>query len=155
TLNALLDAEAEALCNARRYERSPDRTDYRAGSYRRPLHTKAGAVELKVPKLRRATFESHVIERYRQVSTITRPDGQGGARRVVAAGRWQRRDGQGAGGRHGGLRGLRAAQGQPAEAAAGGRDAGRPHRGPAEVDALQPRAGARDAADRPGRQPGR
>lgn len=66
TLNALLDAEADALCNAQRYERSPDRTDYRAGSYTRQLHTQAGAVELKVPKLRRATFESQVIERYRR-----------------------------------------------------------------------------------------
>jgi transposase-like protein len=32
TLNGLLDAEADALCGAQRYERSPDRTDYRAGS---------------------------------------------------------------------------------------------------------------------------
>lgn len=66
TLNELLDAEADALCGAQKYERSPDRTDYRAGSYRRRLHTKAGEVELKVPKLRRATFESQVIERYRR-----------------------------------------------------------------------------------------
>jgi transposase-like protein len=66
TLNALLDAEADALCGAQRYQRSPDRTDYRAGSYTRKLHTKAGEVELKVPKLRRATFESQVIERYRR-----------------------------------------------------------------------------------------
>ena len=33
TLNGLLDAEADALCGAQRYERSPDRTDYGAGSY--------------------------------------------------------------------------------------------------------------------------
>jgi transposase-like protein len=66
TLNELLDAEADALCGAKRYERSPDRVDYRAGSYRRVFHTKAGEVELKVPKLRRATFESQVIERYRR-----------------------------------------------------------------------------------------
>src|SRR5262249_11699861 len=46
TLNALLDAEADQLCGARRYERSPDRTDYRAGAYTRKLHTKAGEVEL-------------------------------------------------------------------------------------------------------------
>ena len=42
TLNSLLDAEAEALCGAQRYERTPERTDYRAGSYDRKLHTKAG-----------------------------------------------------------------------------------------------------------------
>jgi putative transposase len=66
TLNAMLDAEADALCGAKRYQRSPDRTDFRAGTYRRTLHTKAGEVELKMPKLRKATFESQVIERYRR-----------------------------------------------------------------------------------------
>jgi transposase-like protein len=42
TLNALLDAEADALCGAKRYERSADRVDTRAGHYTRQLHTKAG-----------------------------------------------------------------------------------------------------------------
>ena len=69
TLNALLDAEADALCGAKKYERSPDRTDYRAGAYPRQFHTKAGEVTLKVPKLRRATFESQVIDRYRRRET--------------------------------------------------------------------------------------
>lgn len=66
TLNGLLDAEAEALCGAQRYERSPDRTDYRAGSYDRKLHTKAGEVTLKMPKLRKQAFETAIIERYRR-----------------------------------------------------------------------------------------
>ena len=48
TLNSLLDAEADALCGAQRYERSADRVDTRAGSYERQLHTKAGEVTLKV-----------------------------------------------------------------------------------------------------------
>lgn len=34
TLNGLLDAEADRLCNARRYEHSPDRVDTRAGDLR-------------------------------------------------------------------------------------------------------------------------
>ena len=51
TLNALLDAEADTLCGAGRYQRSPERRDTRAGSYQRKLETKAGAVTLKVPKL--------------------------------------------------------------------------------------------------------
>ena len=42
TLNKLLDAEADELCGAGRYERSPDRIDTRAGSYERNLETKAG-----------------------------------------------------------------------------------------------------------------
>ena len=44
TLNSLLDAEAERLCNARRYERTEGRRDTRAGHYERSLHTKAGPV---------------------------------------------------------------------------------------------------------------
>jgi len=66
TLNDLLDAEADRLCNAKRYERSPDRLDTRAGSYTRTLHTKAGAVELEVPRLRKLPFETQIIERYRR-----------------------------------------------------------------------------------------
>lgn len=66
TLNSMLDAEADALCNAQRYERSPDRQDTRAGHYERKLHTTAGEVSLKVPKLRKLPFESAVIERYRR-----------------------------------------------------------------------------------------
>ena len=66
TLNALLDAEADEMCNAQRYERSPERTDTRAGHYKRKLHTKAGEVEVKIPKLRTQTFETAIIERYRR-----------------------------------------------------------------------------------------
>lgn len=66
TLNAMLDAEADEMCNAQRYEHSPDRVDTRAGSYTRKLHSKAGEVEVKVPKLRKQTFETAIIERYRR-----------------------------------------------------------------------------------------
>src|SRR6516162_523657 len=52
TLNALLDAEANRLCNAQRYERK--------------LQTKAGEVKLRIPKLRTQTFETAIIERYRR-----------------------------------------------------------------------------------------
>ncbi len=66
TLNTMLDAEADRLCGAARYERTEARRDTRAGGYDRKLHTKAGEVRLKVPKLRRTTFETAVIERYRR-----------------------------------------------------------------------------------------
>jgi len=66
TLNALLDAEADRLCNAARYERTEARRDTRAGHYERKLQTRAGEVKLKVPKLRRQTFETAIIERYRR-----------------------------------------------------------------------------------------
>ena len=66
TLNALLDAEAERVCQAGRYERSPERQDTRAGSYERKLQTKAGEVTLKVPRLRKLPLETAIIERYRR-----------------------------------------------------------------------------------------
>lgn len=66
TLNALLDAEADQLCQASRYEHTEKRRDTRAGHYKRKLDTKAGQVELKVPKLRTLSFETAIIERYRR-----------------------------------------------------------------------------------------
>ena len=66
TLNDMLNAEAQTLCNAQRYERTEARKDCRAGHYKRKLHTKAGEVELKVPKLRYAKFETAIIERYKR-----------------------------------------------------------------------------------------
>src|ERR1700757_225513 len=66
TLNGLLDAEADQICRAQRYERSPERVDGRAGHYERKLETKAGQVALRVPKLRRLPFETAIIERYKR-----------------------------------------------------------------------------------------
>ena len=66
TLNGLLDAEADTLCQARRYERNAERASTRAGHYERNLQTKAGTVQLKVPKLRHMPFETAIIERYRR-----------------------------------------------------------------------------------------
>jgi transposase-like protein len=66
TLNGLLEAEADELCGARRYERSLERLDTRAGHYDRQLQTKAGEVTLQVPRLRKLPFETQIIERYRR-----------------------------------------------------------------------------------------
>src|SRR6201996_1218039 len=66
TLNSMLEAEADRLCNAGRYERTEARRDQRAGSYDRKLQIKAGEIRLRVPKLRRQTFETAIIERYRR-----------------------------------------------------------------------------------------
>ena len=65
-LNAMLDAEADEITGAARYERTGDRKAYRVGHYERDLTVKAGIVTLKVPKLKGALFESAVIERYRR-----------------------------------------------------------------------------------------
>ena len=66
TLNAMLDAEADEQCGAKRYERSPERLDTRAGHYERKLLTPAGEMTLSVPRLRKLTFETEIIERYRR-----------------------------------------------------------------------------------------
>lgn len=66
TLNAMLDAEADQITKAHRYERTEERVDKRAGHYTRKLLTKAGEVALKVPKLRKLPFETAIIERYKR-----------------------------------------------------------------------------------------
>jgi putative transposase len=78
TLNGLLEAEADQLCGAQRYERSPDRADTRAGSYEQRLETKAGQVTLKVPRLQSLPFETQIIERYRRrESSVEEAGGSG------------------------------------------------------------------------------
>ena len=66
TLNAMLDAEADQITQAHKYERTDTRQDTRAGHYTRKLMTKAGQVELRVPKLRKLPFETAIIERYKR-----------------------------------------------------------------------------------------
>ena len=69
TLNALLEQEADEMVGAERYERTADREAYRSGHYKRKLVTTWGQIELEVPKLRGATFQTAVIERYRRRET--------------------------------------------------------------------------------------
>jgi len=66
TLNAMLQKEADELCQARRYERKAERVSTRAGTYERKLETKAGEVMLHMPKLRQVPFETAIVERYRR-----------------------------------------------------------------------------------------
>ena len=58
TLNELLEAEAEKLTQAARYERNEQRQGYRSGHYSRNLTTTSGDVTLKVPKLKGISFET-------------------------------------------------------------------------------------------------
>jgi putative transposase len=55
-LQALIEAEAAQQIGADRHERSASRTAHRNGSRSRLLSTKAGAVELRIPKLREGSF---------------------------------------------------------------------------------------------------
>ena len=66
TLNLMLETEADQLCQAQKHQRSAERQGYRSGHYQRNLHTRAGDVKLNIPKLKKVTFESAIIERYKR-----------------------------------------------------------------------------------------
>lgn len=65
-LNDIMEAEAEALAGAGKYERADGRQDYRNGHRKRKLMTRVGEVELNVPRLRSVPFTTAAIERYRR-----------------------------------------------------------------------------------------
>ena len=66
-LQALIDLEAEQHIGAARYERSETRTTHRNGSRARLLSTKAGDVELAIPKLRQGSFYPSLLEPRRRI----------------------------------------------------------------------------------------
>ena len=66
-LQALIDAEAAEVIGAEPFERSATRTTWRNGARDRLLATKAGDVELKIPKLRRGSFFPSILERRRRI----------------------------------------------------------------------------------------
>jgi putative transposase len=53
---ALIELEAAQVIGAGPYERSPERTTHRNGVRERVLSTKAGDLELRIPKLRQGSF---------------------------------------------------------------------------------------------------
>jgi putative transposase len=61
-LQALVDAEATHQIGADRYQRSLRRTTHRNGTRTRLLSTKAGDVELRIPKLREGSFFPSLLE---------------------------------------------------------------------------------------------
>jgi putative transposase len=66
-LQALIDAEATEVIGADRYQRSQQRTTHRNGSRSRLLSTKAGDVDLKIPKLREGSFFPALLEPRRRI----------------------------------------------------------------------------------------
>lgn len=66
TLNELLEAEANKLTKAARYERNEQRQGYRSDHYNRNLTTTSGNVTLKVSELKGISFETAIIERFRR-----------------------------------------------------------------------------------------
>jgi putative transposase len=66
-LQALIEAEAAQQIGADRYERSASRTTHRNGTRARLLSTKAGDVELRIPKLREGSFFPALLEPRRRI----------------------------------------------------------------------------------------
>jgi putative transposase len=66
-LQELIEAEAAQAIGAARYERTDDRTTHRNGSRTRLLSTKAGDVELHIPKFREGSFLPILLEPRRRI----------------------------------------------------------------------------------------
>jgi len=66
-LQELIEAEATQVIGASRYERTEDRTTHRNGSRTRLLSTKAGDVELHIPKFREGSFLPVLLEPRRRI----------------------------------------------------------------------------------------
>jgi transposase-like protein len=63
-INTLMSAEADAVCGAGYGERSPDRTNVRNGYRPREFDTRAGTLELAIPRLRSGSyFPDWLLER--------------------------------------------------------------------------------------------
>lgn len=66
-LQALIETEAAAVIGAGPFERTATRTTQRNGACQRLLSTKAGDVELRIPKLRKGSFFPAVLQRRRRI----------------------------------------------------------------------------------------
>lgn len=66
-LQELIELEAAQAIGAGRYERTETRTTHRNGSRERLLSTKAGDVELHIPKLRAGSFFPSLLEPRRRI----------------------------------------------------------------------------------------
>lgn len=66
-LQELIELEATQAIGAARYERTEERTTHRNGSRTRLLSTKAGDVELHVPKFREGSFLPSLLEPRRRI----------------------------------------------------------------------------------------
>jgi putative transposase len=66
-INALLSAQADSVCGAEYGTRSPDRVNSRNGYRHRDLDSRAGTLDVAIPKLREGTFfPDWLLERHRR-----------------------------------------------------------------------------------------
>lgn len=66
-LQELIEAEVASVIGAGRYERSDERTTERNGHRSRTLSTKAGDIEVGIPKLRKGSFFPSILEPRRRI----------------------------------------------------------------------------------------
>ena len=63
----LIEVQASQAIGAGRYERSDERVTERNGHRQRVLTTKAGDLDLAIPKLRKGSFFPSILERRRRI----------------------------------------------------------------------------------------
>ena len=72
-INTLMSAEADAVCGAPYGESSPGRTNVRNGYRQREFDTRAGTLEVAIPKLRAGSyFPDWLLERRRRAERAPR-----------------------------------------------------------------------------------
>jgi transposase-like protein len=70
TINALLSAEADAICGAEWGQASPERVNQRNGYRHRDLDTRVGTIDVAIPKLRTGTyFPEWLMERRKRAES--------------------------------------------------------------------------------------
>jgi transposase-like protein len=71
-LNTLMSAQADSVCGAEYGQSSPDRTNQRNGYRARDFHTRAGTLELAIPKLRTGSyFPDWLLERRTRAERVS------------------------------------------------------------------------------------
>ena len=69
-VNALLSAQADAVCGAGYGERTPERVNSRNGYRHRDLDTRVGTIDVAIPKLRTGTyFPEWLLERRKRAES--------------------------------------------------------------------------------------
>ena len=66
-MQELIESEATGVIGAEAYERTATRINKRNGHRDRLLSTKAGGIELRIPKLRRGSFFPSILEPRRRI----------------------------------------------------------------------------------------
>ena len=65
-INTLMSAEADAVCGAEYGQRSAERTNVRNGYRHRDFDTRAGTLDVAIPKLRAGSYFPDWVERRRR-----------------------------------------------------------------------------------------